>query len=168
VLRVARGAHDVLVVGVDANGERLHEAARRAGRKSARGGAGNALFGRLALEQAPGELVGLADRLTIYFPWGSLLAAVAGPDPEALARLTAITRPGAELELVFGYDAAIDGLTLPPLDPPALAARYGEAGLTVAARWLPLRDLRALPTTWAGKLAFGRPRPFVELRGRTR
>jgi 16S rRNA (adenine(1408)-N(1))-methyltransferase len=47
----------------------------------------NLLFGRLALEGAPGGLEGLAGRLSVLLPWGSLLRAAAGADPEGLRRL---------------------------------------------------------------------------------
>lgn len=68
---------------------------RRFAAKPARGGLRNALLGRLALEAAPGELVGLADALTVLLLWGSLLRAVALPDAAALRALRALCRPRA-------------------------------------------------------------------------
>jgi len=79
VRRSAERERDVLFAGVDATAENLRDASRRAGE--------NAVFGRLALEEAPGELAGFADRLTVLFPWGSLLRALTGGDAAALARL---------------------------------------------------------------------------------
>jgi hypothetical protein len=157
---------DALVIGVDAIGDNLREISR----KAARAGIPNALFGRLALEQAPEALAGLADRLTVFLPWGSLLRAVALPDPEALVRLRGLCKPAAHLHIVLGYHPSPDGgairtLDLPPLDEAALEAGYHRAGLAVKARRLSPVELRALPTTWARKLAFGRDRPFVELTG---
>jgi 16S rRNA (adenine(1408)-N(1))-methyltransferase len=154
------------VIGVDAIAANLRQASRLSGRKAARGGTPNALFGRLALEQAPGALAAIADRLTVYLPWGSLLRAVALPDP-ALIRLRGLCKTGAHLHIVFGYtdSEAMGALGLPPLDPPVLEAGYRRAGLAVKARRLSPVELRALPTTWAHKLAFGKDRPFVELTG---
>ena len=132
-------------------------------------------FGRLALEAAPGELAGLADVVTVLLPWGSLLAAVAVPDPAGLDRLRRLCRPGAEVRVLFGYGpdadaAAVRALGLPALDDPSLPARlergYRDAGLAVTARPVPVEEVRALPTTWAKKLAFSaKERRFVELRG---
>jgi hypothetical protein len=92
---------DWLVIGVDANVDALRESSRRFAVKPARGGLPNALLGRLALADAPGELVGLADSLTVLLPWGSLLRAVAVPDRDALRALRRICRTGAELRVVF-------------------------------------------------------------------
>jgi 16S rRNA (adenine(1408)-N(1))-methyltransferase len=170
VRRHARVHTDVLVIGVDSRAEGLREASRRAGSKPARGGLPNALFGRLALEQAPGELVGLAHALTVYLPWGSLLRGVALPDADALARLRGLCRPGAAVEIVFGWTDvdAIAALGLPAAPSlPGIEAAYRAAGFAVRARALGREELRALPTTWAGKLAFSqRERAFVALAGR--
>jgi 16S rRNA (adenine(1408)-N(1))-methyltransferase len=111
----------------------------------------------------------------VLLPWGSLLRALALPDPESLARLRRLGRPGARVRFVFGYDpmvdgGSIDGFALPALDDPAwphaLARRYRDLGLAVKARALPATELRALPTTWAQKLAqAGRQRRFLDLCG---
>lgn len=172
VHRAATSDARLLAIGVDANGENLREVSWRAGRKPARGGRPNALFGRLSLDEAPGELEGLADRLTVNLPWGTLLRAVALPDGEALRRLAAIGKPGASVRFVFGYGGAEEGLSLPALAGAGALERlrcgYQDAGLRVAVRALPAGEVRQLPTTWAGKLAApgARPRPFVEVTGR--
>jgi len=149
VRRSARSEPDVLFVGVDAIADNLRDASRRGG--------SNELFGRLALEDAPGELAGLANRLTVLFPWGSLLRAVAVAEPDALARLRALCRPGAEVRFLF---------ELASPDSRALEDRYLQAGLALSGRPLSLEEARALPTTWAKKLGFsGKRRSFWEFRG---
>ena len=62
-------------------------------------------------------------------------------------------------------------LALPAIDDDAglaaLCARYRAAGFAVSARGVSVAEIRALPTTWAKRLAFsGRERPFVEVQGR--
>lgn len=148
---------------MDANAAGLVEASRRALSKPARGGVGNALFGALALEQAPGELAGIADELTVLLPWGSLLLALARAQGAELARLRALCKPGATVRIVLGYGEH-DGVT--PDEPAALEHAYAAAGLAVGARPASKDDIRALGTTWANKLAFSpAPRSFIELRG---
>ena len=163
------------MIGVDAAVEGLREMSRRLAAKPARGGLANALCGRLALADTPGELAGLADSVTVLLPWGGLLAAVARPEIGGLARLRGLCRDGAELRVVFGYGPQADAgpigeLALPGLSEAnlaALEARYREAGFGVRARRVPLEVVRALPTTWAKRLAFsGHARTFVEVRGR--
>jgi hypothetical protein len=163
------------VIGVDATAEGLRDTSRRLAAKPSRGGLPNALLGRLALADAPGELIGLADTLTVLLPWGSLLAAVARPDAAALRSLRGLCKPGARVRVLFGYGSetergAIRELALPSLDVTTLAAlerAYDDAGFTIAARFAALDDVRVLPTTWAKRLAYsGRERRFVELGGR--
>jgi 16S rRNA (adenine(1408)-N(1))-methyltransferase len=178
VRHVASRDPDRLVIGVDANVDALRESSRRFAAKPARGGLPNALLGRLALADAPGELVGLADSLTVLLPWGSLLRAVAVPDRDALRALRRICRPGAELRVVFGYGpstdvAAIRAHALPPLDDPETLGvhedAYRDVGFVAKVRVVDTEAVRALPTTWAKRLAYsGHERRFVELTGNAR
>jgi hypothetical protein len=113
--------------------------------------------------------------LTVLLPWGSLLRAVARPEPEAIVRLAAVCRDGAEVRIVFGYshdaDPAADALDLPPLGGATalddLKCAYREAGFAVSPRYLSIDDVALLPTTWAKKLAYsGKRRAFIEILGR--
>ena len=139
----------MLFVGVDAIADNLRDASRRA--------EAGCLFGRLALEDAPGELAGFADRLTVLFPWGSLLRAVEVAEPSGLGHLRGICRPGADVRFVFETHSHAS----------ELERRYLDAGLALSGTPVPVEAARALPTTWAKKLGFsGRPRSFWEFRGR--
>jgi 16S rRNA (adenine(1408)-N(1))-methyltransferase len=116
--------------------------------------------------------VGLADELTVLFPWGRLLAAIARAEGDALGRVRALCKPAAAVRFVFGYGAADAGAVsaLPALSDPgfgdAVARRYREVGLAVTARVMTAEGICALPTTWAKTLAFsGKARTFWELRG---
>lgn len=169
--RRARGEPTTLFVGVDANAEGLRETSRRLAAKPARGGLRNALLGVLPLEQAPGELAGLADALTVLLPWGSLLRAVALPEPAGLERLRGLCRPGARVQAVFGYGEG-DPLAVQALprrdkvELRALCGGYRAAGFAVTARAIERAEVGELPTTWAKKLAFSdHARRFVELVG---
>ncbi|MBL8954446.1 MAG: hypothetical protein JNK82_26950 [Myxococcaceae bacterium] len=127
------------MIGVDANADGLALVSRKA--------PPNALFGRLSLDDAPGILEGVAASVTVLMPWGSLLTAVATGDVSKLRAL------GGELRIVYGTGDA-DRLTLP--DPMAV---WGAR-----ARPMTLDEVRALPTTWAKKLAFsGHARSFFEV-----
>jgi hypothetical protein len=176
VRHVASRNPDCLVIGVDANVDALRETSRRFAAKPARGGLSNALLGRLALADAPGELAGLVDSLTVLLPWGSLLRAVAVPDAAALGALRRLCKSDAELRVLFGYNPRTDGAAicthelLPLDDPKTLAAfegAYRDAGFAVKARTVETDEVRELPTTWAKRLAYsGHERWFVDLAGR--
>jgi len=117
----------------------------------------------------PHELDGLAGHISVLFPWGSLLRAVALPDPCVLAGIRRLARPGATLEAVFSYDgdresAEVARLGLPPVSTSRLAAAYAESGFGLTALdTLSAADLKAIPSTWAHRLAHGRPRPVWRL-----
>ena len=95
VLAHAAAHPERLVLGVDANADAMREASRRAARStSTRRNAQRAVRGRPAGAVA-GGLEGLADLVTVHFPWGSLRSAAAGHDPELTARLARLVRPEA-------------------------------------------------------------------------
>lgn len=144
-----------LVLGIDASPDAMREASRRASR-SARGGRPNALFIASALEGLHPDLDGLAELVTVHFPWGSLRAAATGHDPDLTARLAALVRPGGALELMLA-DAARDGT--PPLDLDAAGAVFRRVGLrVVAARPATFEDAVAAHSSW-GKRLLRHPSP---------
>jgi 16S rRNA (adenine(1408)-N(1))-methyltransferase len=133
---------------------------------------------RAAVEALPPELAGVADRVTVVLPWGSLLAAVARPLPDALRAIRGLCQAGATLTVVLGIDATRDGteaarLGLPALDARhlegPLAAAYADAGFTVeCVRPLTPEPLARWPSTWARRLAYGQLRAVFQLDARAR
>ena len=128
------------------------------------------------MEALPPELDGLADRVTVILPWGSLLGAVCRPSPEILGNVRGLCRTGATLTVVAGIDPARDGaealrLGLPPLDAAhfegPLADGYAAAGFAVSAvRRLSAGQLSRWPSTWARRLARGEGRSVFEVEAR--
>ncbi|OAI42013.1 hypothetical protein AYO38_11815 [bacterium SCGC AG-212-C10] len=149
----------MLHVGIDASQAGLVAASTAAARQ-AKGGRENALFVRAAVESLPAELCGMAAEITVLLPWGSLLAAVATPEVDALRGIRAMAAEGALLTVVFSHDATRDGdsLVFPDLNDvaarAALVAAYGDAGWRVdAVEAIDSAGIRAIGTTWAKKLA---------------
>jgi 16S rRNA (adenine(1408)-N(1))-methyltransferase len=136
----------------------------------------NVLYVRAAIESLPRELDGIADRVTVVLPWGSLLAAVAAPSVESLRHLRAACQDGAELTVVLGSDPAKDKaelrrLGVPSLQADGLAARTSGAYLAAGFRIhrvcdLSPAELQRFPSSWARRLAFGGRRAFVQLAAR--
>jgi 16S rRNA (adenine(1408)-N(1))-methyltransferase len=159
VLHVARTSPTWFAVGVDACRDNLRRASRRA--------PDNALYviaNALALPKE--ELGGMASKITINFPWGSLLTALLDGEPMLLEGLLAISRPGATLEVRLNAGALAEaGYTLK-----SGAARIRQAlhegGFEIAGDPLRMdaRELRRCPTTWAKRLAYGRDPRAVCLR----
>jgi 16S rRNA (adenine(1408)-N(1))-methyltransferase len=157
---------------VDASAAAMAEASRRAGRRPKRGGLANALFVVAAAEALPPELNGLADLVTVHFPWGSLLRGLLAPDPAVLGGLARIMRPGGTLRLLVSATARDAGAGVAPLqesDLATLAGDYAGHGLAVVkARPATLADVAASHSTWGKRLGAGRHRPAWLLEARLR
>lgn len=143
VLDCARSEPTRLVVGIDPVVGNMADIARKAGRTPAKGGAPNALFLRGAAEQLPGPFAGMADQVTINYPWGSLLKIVAVPQASPLRLLRVLCRTGAALRVLLNYDVLIDApyaerLGLPTgrelSEDPDFAAVYAAAGFEIEQR----------------------------------
>jgi 16S rRNA (adenine(1408)-N(1))-methyltransferase len=114
--------------------------------------------------------------VTALLPWGSLLRAFALPDVEALRTVRRLCRPGAALEVILALDDERDATELARLGLAEFSERHLTCELTVAYRDAGFRidaiermtreELRALPSTWAKRLAFGRERPVWRVRAR--
>lgn len=162
VRHAAASCPATFAIGIDACRENLRESSRRA--------PANALYliaNALALPDALLDaLAGRATRLTVNFPWGSLLAALLAGDPSLVERLAGLARPGARIEVRLNAGALAEA-GWPLVEGgrrvrQALRAGGFDMGPAVA---LGPHELRACPTTWARRLAFGRDPYALELRG---
>jgi 16S rRNA (adenine(1408)-N(1))-methyltransferase len=158
VLHVARTSPNWFAVGVDACRENLREASRKA--------PPNALYviaNALALPKE--ELSGMASKVTINFPWGTLLTGLLDGEPMLLEGLLAIARPGAALEVRLNAGALAEaGYTLESGGARVRQVLY-EGGFDVGDLVRQdARELRQCPTTWAKRLAYGRDPRAVFLR----
>jgi 16S rRNA (adenine(1408)-N(1))-methyltransferase len=151
---LAQQNRDEFFIGIDACRENLRE--------NSQVRLPNALYVIASAQSLPHELAGLANEITINFPWGSLLESLLTNDPALMDGLLAISRPCASLQIRLNSGALLE------------AGWDLEAGTQQVCRVLstarfrvkqPMlmgaNDLRACPTTWAKRLAFGRdPRAF--------
>ena len=171
----ARQDPEGVYIGVDPDASAMAEYAYKAARKPARGGIGNAHYVVAAVEQLPPELHGMADLVTVNFPWTGLLRGIICPEPTVLEALASLGAPGCRFEIVLTYDpahdkAALEGEDLPPLDyayiDSTLLPAYAAAGLQVTGRRRLTQDeALAIPSTWGRRLLHGRPREVFHIRG---
>ncbi|HUS17039.1 MAG TPA: class I SAM-dependent methyltransferase [Chloroflexia bacterium] len=149
VRHVATRSPGTFAIGIDLCVANMREASRRA--------PANTLFLIARAHALPAELQGLATHLTINFPWGDLLTGLLGPDTRLPDGLAALLRPGGLLEIRLNGGAVAEvGSTLGRAGA-AVGHGLWNAGFRVEPpRLLDARELRACPTTWAHRLAFGR------------
>jgi 16S rRNA (adenine(1408)-N(1))-methyltransferase len=67
------------------------------------------------VEALPAELGGVADLVTVHFPWGSLLRGLLAADREIMAGVTRLMRPGAVLSLLVSAVARDGGVRVEPI-----------------------------------------------------
>jgi 16S rRNA (adenine(1408)-N(1))-methyltransferase len=162
VIERARNEPETLVIGVDASAAAMAEASRRAARAARRGGLPNALFVVAGAEHPPDELVGLADEVTIQFPWGSLLAGALAFDPAAAAGIASLVAAEGHVRILASV-VGEDRLAMSPLDgadAAILALRWSRHGLRLCSfRPATAAEVDASGSSWARRLAAGRRRP---------
>lgn len=120
------------------------------------------------------DLGAVADRVSVILPWGSLLRAVARPEIGALRQIASLCLSGAGIEIVFSYDSARDAREAGLLGATQLSVEhihevltpvYQEAGIPImTAECISPQELAAYETTWAKRLANGRPREIWRIR----
>ncbi|MEU7530102.1 class I SAM-dependent methyltransferase [Saccharothrix sp. NPDC042600] len=158
--RLARADPDRLVVGVDANPDRMRGVSARAAAKPARGGLPNLVLVHAAAEEMP-PCLGDVDEMHVLMPWGSLLRGVLGRDPAVLAGLAGACRAGARFHITVNLHAwrpaapAVTGIAEPTPEwvRRELAHVYAEAGLRVTrAGYLADVGASELTSTWTRRL----------------
>lgn len=156
VVSAARHTPALLAIGLDACREGLVDVSRRA--------PANALFVRENALSLPPGLSRLATRVTLNFPWGSLLHALIEGDPVLMERLAAMGRPGAALEIrLNGGALSAAGWSLEDAVERLWPALHAGGLRVMAMSYLDALALRRMPSTWAKRLAFGRDPRALEV-----
>jgi 16S rRNA (adenine(1408)-N(1))-methyltransferase len=146
---VARRCPASFVIGVDACRENLRAVSRAA--------PDNVLFVIANALALPDTLHGLATQITINFPWGSLLAGLLDGNAAFLAGLSALARPGAALEIRLNGGALAEAGYTMDVGVTRIRQTLNAGGFTLRQSLaLDADALRACPTTWAKRLAYGR------------
>jgi 16S rRNA (adenine(1408)-N(1))-methyltransferase len=160
VQQVAKTCPEQFAIGIDACRENLCASSRNA--------LPNTLYIIANAQALPCELYGLATHITINFPWGSLLSGLLSGELKAalLDGLIALARPGAVLDVRLNGGALAEvGWSLED-GSERVRQVLGANGFTMKRPVaMQVLDLRACPTTWAKRLAFGRDPRALYLRG---
>ena len=176
--RVAKADPDTLYIGIDPVRENMLDTAKKSAKKPEKGGLKNLLLVIGAVEKLPTELDGLADEVTVYFPWGSLLECVVKPVDSSMEQIHRIARSGAEFTFITTYQTSYEAGEIEKRQLPELSLSYFETehaerlrGLgfvTESVTELTAEDVQALGTQWAKRLGTGRARQYFRISGHIR
>jgi 16S rRNA (adenine(1408)-N(1))-methyltransferase len=148
------------VLGIDADARAPADASRRVARSARSANDRRAWFVAAGVEILPAGLTGLADLVTVRFPWGSLLRGVLGVDTGVAASIARLVAPGGRLEITLSLvardrrDAAGDAFGSADIE--RMTTTFATFGLTKSeARRLSATEVAAIPSTWARRLRAG-------------
>ncbi len=146
------------VIGVDSCRENLHEYSRAK--------LPNLLYVIASAQSLPYELYGLISRISINFPWGSLLESLLDGDDRLLRGLESVARSSATLDIRLNGGALVEqGWSLED-GTERIFENLTSAGWNLRKpEMLDSRALRTFPSAWAKRLAFGRDPRAVQLSG---
>jgi len=156
VCKLAEQHKEMFFIGVDSCRENLRANSQRK--------LSNALFVISSAQALPHELNGLASQISINFPWGSLLESLLNNDACLVNGFLFVTRPCVSMDLHLNADAlATAGWALESGADRIEHILNAASWKTKSRSCMNARDLRAIPTTWAKRLAFGRDPRAIQL-----
>jgi 16S rRNA (adenine(1408)-N(1))-methyltransferase len=168
VLRAARTEPQRLVIGIDADAASMRASSSAASKR--KNSVPNALFVVAAVERLPDELTAVADRITVHFPWGSLLRGLVQGADHVLGSIADLATSGGHLEAMWSLlfrDRAAAAVT--PLPDDVLRRAFETNGFDlIELRPASLEEVRATGSSWGKRLEAGSKRPTTLLRARKR
>ena len=160
---------EILFIGIEPTASNLYEYSKKANKNKLN----NLLYIITSVENMGAELDGLADKVYINFPWGSLLEAVVKDMPLLLGKIALLGKRDSEYNFTFAYStihepAEIEKRSLPILNDEYLKSRlseiYKKAGLSIeTCTNLKTQDINKFGTLWAKKLFLGKSRDVYNI-----
>ena len=156
-------------IGIDPAASQMEEYSKKSLKKKLK----NLLYVVVSIEHLDTDLNWLADELYINLPWGSLLSLLMSGDDTAYARISGLIKKGSTLNIMLGYSKESEPgetqrLGLEEINEQVIRDKiisgFEKAGLkNTKLKLLETANLKEFKTSWAKKLAFGRPRPLYLL-----
>lgn len=175
VYRKAKADPETLYIGIDPAKDNMTEIAVKLCKKPAKGGLENVLLVPATAEAMPDLLEGVAQKVTVLFPWGTLLEGVVKPVDAILDAVVKAAENGAAFEFITTYSDRCEENTIESRGLPTLSLEYfnGEYRNTLLAHGLAVTAVELLDndyvkgfdSLWAKRLAFGRMRDFYRITG---
>lgn len=149
VRSVSRDNSHLFAIGVDACRENLGHESRR--------GAYNSLFVIANAERLPRELDSMVDRISVNFPWGSLLQGLLHAGSDVWEGISTISKASSVVNIILNAAATAEvGSTIDKalISLNSVAIRHGFRTQSVS--MMGPQDLNQFPSSWAKRLAYGK------------
>jgi len=121
-----------LFLGVDICPQAMCEISIKAAKKPARGGVSNVGLIYSTVEDLPQFLVNVADKITINYPWSSLLRDLISPKKTILQRIGQLGKNQSTIELSINYSIFQEKAYLAKLNLPKVDLNYIKKNLVPA------------------------------------
>jgi len=160
---------NIFFIGMDPSEKQIQVYSRKAVRKKLK----NILFVVSSIENLPKELERVADKIYINLPWGTLLEFVVKTTKEGIIILSNLLKDRGKIEIVFGYAQEFEPSETERLQLPLIGSGLIEESIIPVFEscgfksdgYIKLKkeELKAIETTWAKKLKFGKDRKIYKL-----
>jgi predicted RNA methylase len=149
-LHMARRHPETAVLGIDTCLDNLTKAARKA--------PGNLRFLTGDATEMPAHVNGKATGISINFPYGSLLGTLVSAEDKTWQRLLGPAHDGSQVDIRINASACQDyGLDFETTKRYVERALRSIAPRSTSVTAVPQKVMRTFPSTWAKRLAYGRP-----------
>lgn len=167
---------DTFYIGIDPAKDNMLEISKKISKKPAKGGLENVILVVASVESLPPELYGMADSISIYFPWGTLLECVIKPVEEMLACIAKLAKDNTRFEFITTYSGSYEEGEMTRRELPPISLEYfSEARYVTAMKGQGFHItqvdeydneyVKQFNSLWAKRLAFGRKRAFYRIAG---
>ena len=159
----------IFFIGVEPTAANLLEYSKKVNKNKL----SNLMYVITSIENLGDDLNGVADKVYINFPWGSLLEAIVKDIPELLGKIAQLGKKEAEFNFTFAYSSIhepneIEKRNLPLLTDDYLMTKltdiYKYAGLIIqTCTNLKPHEINRFGTLWAKKLFLGKSRDVYNI-----
>lgn len=169
VFDLALNNPDIMYIGIEPTASNLYEYSKKANKNKLT----NLIYIITSIENMGDELNGLADKVFVNFPWGSLLEVVVKDIPELLSKISLLGKSEAEFNFTFAYSTIHEPVEIEKRNLPILTDEYLlknlqeiylKAGLIIeVCSNLKPQDINKFGTLWAKKLFLGKSRDVYNI-----
>ncbi len=172
IYELAKKNSQTFFIGIDADRNGLIEYSHKITRKPSKGGLCNVVYLISNVNNLPDDLAEIANEVWIILPWGSLLQAVVLGEAEFIQNISKIAKKTGSIHTFVNYDLQYEANEITKLGLPnltieyletTLAPKYNNYGLFFSkSENLSNEEMTKIPSTWARRLGFGRPRQTIK------